>query len=68
MYLTVGFEHSAYAFGIESQISQSNINGALVPHAALLTILQKGVKYAEAELSIGEDGEFIFQWNNISLI
>ena len=37
-----GFSHSAYTFGIESHISQSNINGALVPPAALLSIIQKG--------------------------
>lgn len=55
LFLT-GFHHSAYTFGIESHISQSNINGALVPPAALLTILQKGLQYTEAELSIGEDG------------
>lgn len=52
-----GFHHSAYTFGIESHISQSNINGALVPPAALLTILQKGLQYTEAEISIGEDGK-----------
>lgn len=51
-----GFQHSAYTFGIESHISQSNINGALVPPAALLCILQKGLQYTEAEISIGEDG------------
>jgi len=49
-----GFQHSAYTFGIESHISQSNINGALVPPAALLSILQKGLQYTEAEISIGE--------------
>ncbi|KAG0428402.1 hypothetical protein HPB47_024616 [Ixodes persulcatus] len=51
-----GFFHSAYTFGIESHISQSNINGALVPPAALLSIIQKGLQYTEAEISIGEDG------------
>jgi transducin (beta)-like 1 len=51
-----GFQHSAYTFGIESHISRSNINGALVPPAALLSILQKGLQYTEAEISIGEDG------------
>ncbi|GFX04295.1 hypothetical protein TNCV_3974441 [Trichonephila clavipes] len=50
------FAHSAYTFGIESHISQSNINGALVPPAALLSIIQKGLQYTEAEISIGEDG------------
>ncbi|KAL7294385.1 hypothetical protein TKK_0012390 [Trichogramma kaykai] len=51
-----GFQHSAYTFGIESHISQSNINGALVPPAALLCVLQKGLQYTEAEICIGEDG------------
>lgn len=55
-HLQLGFQHSAYTFGIESHISQSNINGALVPPAALLSILQKGLQYTEAEISIGEDG------------
>jgi transducin (beta)-like 1 len=54
--LFTGFQHSAYTFGIESHISQSNINGALVPPAALLSIIQKGLQYTEAEISIGEDG------------
>lgn len=49
-----GFVHSAYTFGIESHISQTNINGALVPPAALLSIIQKGLQYTEAEISIGE--------------
>lgn len=56
MFFILGFQHSAYTFGIESHISRSNINGALVPPAALLSILQKGLQYTEAEISIGEDG------------
>ncbi|RWS30823.1 F-box-like/WD repeat-containing protein TBL1XR1 isoform X2 [Leptotrombidium deliense] len=51
-----GFTHSAYTFGIESHIVSSNINGSLVPPAALLNIIQKGLQYTEAEISIGEDG------------
>ncbi len=50
----LGFQHSAYTFGIESHISQSNINGALVPPAALLSIIQKGLQYTEAEISVGD--------------
>lgn len=30
-----------------------------MPPAALLTILQKGLQYTEAEISIGEDGKFL---------
>lgn len=51
-------------FGIESHISQSNINGALVPPAALLSIIQKGLQYTEAEISVGEDGETFISENN----
>lgn len=54
--LPAGFSHSAFTFGIESHISQSNINGTLVPPAALISILQKGLQYVEAEISINEDG------------
>ncbi|KAH8369016.1 hypothetical protein KR200_002761 [Drosophila serrata] len=63
-----GFLHSAYVFGIESHISQSNINGALVPPAALLTILQKGLLYTEVEWSVGEDGEVARPIEGLSLI
>lgn len=52
--MITGFKHSAYTFGIESHISQSNINGSLVPPAALISILQKGLQYTEAEICIGE--------------
>nr|XP_039262814.1 F-box-like/WD repeat-containing protein TBL1XR1 [Styela clava] len=51
-----GFHHSAFVFGLESHISQSNINGGLVPSAALISIIQKGLQYVEAEISINEDG------------
>lgn len=65
---SIGFQHSAYTFGIESHISQSNINGALVPPAALLSILQKGLQYTEAEISIGEDGTEQRMVESLSLI
>lgn len=51
-----GFCHSAFVFGQESHISQSNINGALVPPRALISIIQKGLLYVEAEIANGEDG------------
>lgn len=63
-----GFNHSAFTFGIESHISQSNINGALVPPAALLTILQKGLQYTEVEWSVGEEGETVRPIEGLSLI
>eukprot|EP00092_Neocalanus_flemingeri_P018617 GFUD01020161.1.p1 GENE.GFUD01020161.1~~GFUD01020161.1.p1 ORF type:complete len:492 (+),score=91.24 GFUD01020161.1:223-1698(+) len=52
-----GFVHSAFVFGAESLIAQSNINGALVPPCALISIIQKGLMYVEAEISTGEDGQ-----------
>lgn len=66
--MILGFHHSAYTFGIESHISQSNINGALVPPAALLTIIQKGLQYKEAEISIGDDGNITRLTEGLSLI
>lgn len=65
---STGFQHSAYTFGIESHISQSNINGALVPPAALLSIIQKGLQYTEAEIMIGEDGTEHRMVESLSLI
>lgn len=44
---------SYFAFSSQS----SNINGSLVPPAALLSIIQKGLQYTEAEVSIGADGD-----------
>jgi len=50
-----GFTHSAYVFGMESHVQSSNINGSLVPPAALLSIIQKGLQYTEAEVSVNAD-------------
>ena len=66
--MCAGFVHSAYVFGIESHISQSNINGALVPPAALLSIIQKGLQYTEAEISIGEVSIFLLSSVPISSV
>ena len=66
-FLSSGFSHSAYTFGIESHISQSNINGALVPPAALLSIIQKGLQYTEAEISIGEVSVFVQMTDKLHL-
>lgn len=62
-----GFTHSAYTFGFESHIAHSNINGATIPPAALLSIIQKGLQYTEAEISVGEDGSERYI-ENLSLI
>ncbi|KAA0196400.1 F box:WD repeat containing protein [Fasciolopsis buskii] len=52
----LGYGHSAYLFGLESQISRSNIDGSMIPPGSLLSLIQKGLQYTEAEISIGEDG------------
>ncbi|KAK2557563.1 F-box-like/WD repeat-containing protein TBL1XR1 [Acropora cervicornis] len=49
-----GFQHSAFTFGVESHIDQSNINGSVVPPGALVSIIQKGVQYVEAEVALNE--------------
>ena len=50
----LGFQHSAFTFGLESHIHQTSINGTLVPPGALISVLQKGLQYVEAEVSIAE--------------
>ena len=57
--LYIGFIHSAYVFGVESHISQTNINGTLVPPAALLSVIQKGLQFTEAEISVADVNFFI---------
>lgn len=52
--MPLGFVHSAYLFGLESHITHTSINGNVVPPGALLSLMQKGLYYTEAELSIGD--------------
>ena len=53
-----GFQHSAFTFGLESHIHQTTINGTVIPPGALISVLQKGLQYVEAEVSITEvDGQ-----------
>ena len=54
-----GFTHSAFTFGMESNISHSNIKSSLVPPAALMTLLIKGLCYIQAEILIQEDGSVL---------
>jgi transducin (beta)-like 1 len=53
-FLYIGFVHSSYLFGLESHIVQTSINANIVPPGALLSLIQKGLYYTEAELSIGD--------------
>lgn len=53
--MVLGFTHSAYTFSLESHVAESSINGALVPPGALVNMLQRGIQYTEAELSMNVD-------------
>lgn len=44
-----GFQHTAFTFGCESNIVNSTIDGTLVPRGALISIIQKGLHFTEAE-------------------
>lgn len=52
--LESGFQHSAFMFGLESHVHHTSINGTVIPPGALVSILQKGLQYVEAEVSITE--------------
>lgn len=54
LFHSIGFQHSAFTFGLESHVHQSGINGTLVPPGALISVIQKGLQYVEAEVSITE--------------
>lgn len=54
IYIVIGFQHSAYTFSQESHVVHTSINGSMVPPGALITVIQKGLQYVEAEVSIAE--------------
>ena len=54
-----GFTHSAFAFGNEACVTQSNIIPSHVPPGALISIAQKGLQFVEAEMSITADGKLL---------
>ncbi|RZC48517.1 hypothetical protein C5167_016942 [Papaver somniferum] len=47
-----GFTHAAFALGYEAGINRSPIDGNLVPPAALVTFVQKGLQYLELEANL----------------
>uniref|UniRef100_A0A914HSH6 LisH domain-containing protein n=1 Tax=Globodera rostochiensis TaxID=31243 RepID=A0A914HSH6_GLORO len=54
-----GFRHSAFTFGYECNVLNAGIDGTAVPRGALLSLLQKGVLFSEAEaFALLNDGEF----------
>lgn len=52
----LGFTHSAFVFGYESNSSNSNDKGALVPAGALINIIRKGLIYTQVEICVRDDG------------
>ena len=44
-----GFQHTAFTFGAESNVTNTTIDGSAVPRGALISIIQKGVHFTEAE-------------------
>ena len=57
---STGFQHSAFTFGLESHIMQSGVNGTGVPPGALVSIVQKGLQYVEAEVTLTEVRFFVW--------
>lgn len=47
-----GFHHSAFTFAHESHMASVQIQPNLVPPAALVTFVQKGLQYMEAEANL----------------
>lgn len=50
--LPTGFHHSAFTFAHESHMASVPIQPNLVPPAALVTFVQKGLQYMEAEANL----------------
>jgi len=54
-----GYIHSAYVFKEESNVTQACVKGGIVPPAALIALLMKGLQYVESEVMLNEDGTLI---------
>ena len=63
-----GFEHTAFVFNLESHTNSCNIDGTLVPPGALISILQKGLQFVQAEISLSDDGLISTESDSLSLI
>jgi transducin (beta)-like 1 len=63
-----GFEHTAFVFNLESHTNSCNIDGTLVPPGALISILQKGLQFVQAEISLSDDGLIATDSDSLSLI
>ena len=63
-----GFDHSAYAFGHESFVSRSNLDGSQVPPGSLISFVQKGLQYLEIESHLTDDGSELICDESFSLL
>ncbi|KAI3451967.1 hypothetical protein Pfo_008632 [Paulownia fortunei] len=50
--LNESFTHTAFTFGFEAGVNKSPIDGNLVPPAALVKLMQKGLQYMEMEANL----------------
>eukprot|EP00737_Agarophyton_chilense_P002809 gb/GEZJ01003231.1/.p1 GENE.gb/GEZJ01003231.1/~~gb/GEZJ01003231.1/.p1 ORF type:complete len:508 (+),score=46.76 gb/GEZJ01003231.1/:353-1876(+) len=50
-----GYVHSAFAFGYESQVIRTKIDGSQIPPGALLSFIQRGVNFVEIEQSLVDE-------------
>mmetsp|Transcript_4733 Transcript_4733/g.11145 ORF Transcript_4733/g.11145 Transcript_4733/m.11145 type:complete len:486 (-) Transcript_4733:302-1759(-) len=66
--LESGFIHSAFAFGHESLILKSSIDGSNVPPGALISFIQKGLQFVEIEAHVNDDGTEIICDNRVSAL
>uniref|UniRef100_A0AC35U343 LisH domain-containing protein n=1 Tax=Rhabditophanes sp. KR3021 TaxID=114890 RepID=A0AC35U343_9BILA len=64
-----GFVHTAYTLSCEAGIASSNIDGSKAPNGSLVTIVQKGVLYAQAEVQefLAEKGDSGESVENVKL-
>ena len=60
MRVFAGFGHTAFVFGSESSVSQTDIDGKSVPMGALLTFIQKGFQLMELEANLNEEGSDVY--------
>lgn len=53
----VGYVHAAFAFGYESQVNKSKIDGSQIPPGALLSFVQRGLNFVEIEETLIDDNK-----------
>lgn len=49
--------HAAFAFGYESQVNKSKIDGSQIPPGALLSFVQRGVNFVEIEETLLDENK-----------